>query len=115
MRDMNPSSYFEHHDQTALTFRCPLCDHRYDLIRAQMCNQRDDAQLWHLMCTHCRHAAMFVVVFTDGGINSVGVITDLTSEEVKKFQSQSSISSDDCLVLHEVMEKNPTHILDAIV
>lgn len=56
---------------------------------------------------------MFVIVFTESGINSVGVITDLTSEEGEKFQSQSAVTTDDCLALHEILGRQPELVLDA--
>jgi len=78
-----------------------------------MLRQNDDSQLWHLLCTNCRHAAMFVIVFTESGINSIGVITDLTSEEGEKFQRQSSVTTEDCIALHEILDCQPEFVLDA--
>ena len=109
---MNSSVYFDRYGYTTRVFRCPLCDHHYDLLKARMLRQRDDTQLWHLMCTNCRHAAMFVIVFTDSGINSVGVITDLNSEEGVKFQKQEPVDTDDCLALHDIMEHHPESVLE---
>lgn len=55
---------------------------------------------------------MFVIVFTDSGINSVGVITDLSSEEGVRFHKQAPVDADDCLALHDIMEHNPESVLE---
>lgn len=55
---------------------------------------------------------MFVIVFTEVGINSLGVITDLSSEEGMRFQSQLPVTAEDCLALHEIMEHHPESLLE---
>lgn len=54
---------------------------------------------------------MLVVTLTEIGINSVGIITDMTSEDVLRFQHEAPISADTCLALHDALEHNPEQFL----
>lgn len=46
---------------------------------------------------------MIVVLFGDFGVKSVGVLTDLTFEDVLRFKQTSPISVDDILNLHTTL------------
>jgi hypothetical protein len=43
---------------------------------------------------------MVAVLITEGGVNSVGIVTDLQLEELTKYRDFSPITADDCLLLH---------------
>jgi hypothetical protein len=39
------------------------------------------------------------------GINSIGLVTDLTAEDVLKFKNYPAISSDDVILIHQFLEE----------
>ena len=83
-----------------LIANCPFCLRQYDPLQAQLLGTEGTTHIWYVSCAVCRHALMVAVLVTDGGVNSVGIVTDLQAEELAKYQDMSPVSADDCLLLH---------------
>jgi hypothetical protein len=62
--------------------------------------EREDAYLLHVPCVKCKSAVVALIFANMFGVNSVGVLTDLTSDEVLTTDSQA-VSADDVLALYE--------------
>lgn len=60
----------------------------------------------HLQCQNCLGGVVALIVKGGIGISSVGLITDLTAEDVVKFKEADQITEDDCLAIHQVLEKS---------
>lgn len=93
------SSFF----QEGLRFmaRCPLCQTRYQASLVKVIAEREDAYLVHVLCNKC-HSAVVALVFANlFGVNSVGLLTDLSSEEVLEAQ-QRTVGTDDVLELYKI-------------
>ena len=80
-----------------------MCNERYDPFQAKMLGANGDSHLWYVMCQNCLNSLMIVVLFGDFGVKSVGVLTDLTFEDVLRFKQTSPISVDDILNLHTTL------------
>lgn len=99
--------YIEHTNPFELIALCPLCQARYEPYFAKMLKSSPEAHLWHVMCRHCLHAMMIVVMFDEQGIDSVGLVTDLSSDEVLRLSMSQTISTDDCIEVHTLLNKYP--------
>jgi len=85
---------------------CPLCNSQYNPMTAKILEEREDAHLIHIECRRC-NSSIIALILTGGiGISSVGLVTDLTSDDVLKFKDMEEINSDDVLTLHNVLEKD---------
>lgn len=96
-----------YHDPSQLALSCPLCDHGYEPYQARILRNKEESQLWYVLCSNCLHGIMLLVTQTDYGINSVGVITDMSDEDVMRLQDQSAVSTDDCITLHQAIDASP--------
>lgn len=86
---------------------CPLCHVRYEPLQAHVIDQRDDAHLLHLACSNCGGAVVAAVRRDALGVSSVGVVSDLTSDDVVRFKDAPTfISTDDILELHGLLVAN---------
>ncbi len=83
-----------------LIANCPFCMRQYDPLQAQLVGSTGNTHIWYVSCVVCRHALMVAVLITEGGVNSVGIVTDLQLEELTKYRDFSPITADDCLLLH---------------
>lgn len=82
---------------------CPLCHTKYQPNLAKIIAEKDDAYLLHVPCAKC-HSAVVALVFTSNfGVNSVGILTDLMSDEVLGTQHEE-ITADDVLELYTAMQ-----------
>lgn len=94
-------------DPSQLAISCPLCDHGYEPYQSRILKNENAAQLWYVMCSNCLHGIMLVVTMTDYGVNSVGIVTDMTDEDVLRLQNHSVIEVNDCLDLHQALNESP--------
>ncbi len=79
---------------------CPVCNARYHSAELRILEERSDAQLVHVQCRKCRSSVLAVVLANQLGISSVGLVTDLSGEDVLKFRRQPVVSADDVLDVH---------------
>lgn len=85
---------------------CPLCNMQYNPLSAKILDERDDAHLVHVECRRCGSLIVALVLTGGIGISSVGLVTDLTSEDVLKFKEVGSMQMDDVIELHLALEED---------
>lgn len=90
---------------------CPICNTHYNPLAAQVLEERDDAHLIHIECRKCSSSIVALVLTGGLGISSVGLVTDLTGDEVLKFRQKENIKVDDVLVMHEELFDRETNLL----
>lgn len=88
---------------------CPLCNTHYNPLAAQILEEREDAHLIHVECRKCGSSIVALVLNAGIGISSVGLVTDLTGDEVLKFRRHENVRADDVIDAHTALfsaEKN---------
>ena len=84
---------------------CPVCRRKRFAADVKLVGEQADGHLLHVKCKNCQSCTMILVSPTGHGMNMLGVLTDLGSEEVGKFMDRGSLSSDDMIGLHEILQK----------
>jgi len=94
---MNDDKLFDLFNESlrVVSTHCPVCNSRY----------KNDAHLVHITCQQCRSAILAVVLVNGTGISSIGLVTDLTSEDVLKFRDAGALTHDDVIDLHQFITK----------
>ncbi|MFH1226130.1 MAG: hypothetical protein V1684_02525 [bacterium] len=82
---------------------CPVCQNRYEQLEAKILEEREDACLIHLKCRRCSSSVVALVIANVLGVTSVGLITDLASEEVLKFKNLTPIGADEVIGIHQFL------------
>lgn len=88
---------------TSLISYCPLCDTSFSPKQAAVIGQGGDVQLLHTICSRCGSSIVLLLLTSEAGISSVGLITDLTEGEVGHFACSAAVSTDDIIELHEYL------------
>lgn len=83
---------------------CPLCQAHYNPLKTQIMAERDDSHLLFLECRQCGSAVVAVVTSGMSGLTSVGMVTDLTSQELFPSQHHHPVSADDVITLYQWLE-----------
>lgn len=78
-----------------LISKCPLCSEQYQPFQASIVEEKDDAQLVHIKCRRCQSAIVALIVNGQLGLTSVGLITDLSSDDVELFKDALPIEEKD--------------------
>lgn len=84
---------------------CPVCDHKYDIESVRIIERNEEVSLVHITCQDCFSSVLAVVVMTDVGASSIGVLTDLGPKDVDRLKKQSNFSHDEVLEFHLLLQK----------
>ena len=83
---------------------CPLCHTYFNLFQAKLVEQSTDTYLMHLVCHHCQSSIVMLVLSSNLGVSSFGLITDLTFDDVIRFRSNSEVTSDDVIEIFQILK-----------
>jgi len=92
-------------DNPTLITHCPVCNVRFDPLEARVVKEGKNAHLVYIKCRSCQAAILAVIIANNLGISSVGLITDLSSDEVLKFETAETISCDDVIEVHQFLSQ----------
>ncbi len=100
--------------------RCPICGFKYNLDQTKIIESErneafDEAHiLIHSDCTKCKSSVMFNVEIHGPEIFSVGMVTDLTQSDSRKFKSKESISLNEVINIHQALKAFKGDIVSAL-
>lgn len=99
------SHYFREDILKKLNAQCPFCGARYTPWKGKMIDAISDAELMHLQCTRCKGSVVALVMVSGHIISSIGLLTDLSLQDVRKFRSSERVNEDDVLELHTLLNQ----------
>jgi len=85
---------------------CPLCNVSFFPEEVTVIGGDNRTQLLHATCNQCSSSIVILLLLGDTGIGSVGLVTDLTREDVVRFQRGEVIDADDVLGLYKVLRND---------
>lgn len=90
--------------------RCPFCSAEYDLDGARVIGEEEDATVVYVTCSKCESSIIAMVAMTGLGIVSLGLVTDMTAEDTKRFFGGKEVTSDELLTMYELLKKDTNAI-----
>lgn len=84
--------------------KCPLCSEQYQPFQASIVEEKEDAQLVHIECRKCQSSIVALIVNGQLGLTSVGLITDLSSEDVENFKDAQPLTEDDVFEAYQQLQ-----------
>lgn len=84
---------------------CPLCGEKYGRDAASIIEERKNAFLIHVQCGKCKSSIVSAMTTGQIGVSSMGLITDLTSEDVLKFRKRTPMTADEVLDVHHALKR----------
>lgn len=91
-------------DGLRLVSYCPVCDTQSNAMQAQTLGTERDTHLLHIQCRKCHNAFIALVLVNQTGASSIGLLTDLTYEDVLKFQANKNVNINDVIQIHECLQ-----------
>ncbi len=98
---MKPSPL--NHDSLRLVSYCPLCEARYAHGNARLLAEEGETRLIHVTCKKCGGATLSLVLENPSGGSSVGMVTDLTHDDVMRLHRSRKVSTDDVIDAHKAL------------
>jgi hypothetical protein len=90
--------------------KCPICGYKYNLEKTKVLeSDQDDVLneariLIHSDCQKCKSSVMFNVEIRGPEVFSVGMVTDLTSNDSSKFMGKGPITSNEIINIHKALK-----------
>ena len=100
----------EFDDNMQFVSRCPFCSAEYDLNEAQVIGEEEDSTVVYVTCSDCESSIVAMVAMTGLGIVSLGLVTDMTAEDTKRFFNTKAVSSDELLAIYELLKEDKSAI-----
>ena len=88
---------------TQLVSYCPLCHDSFSPRQAAVIGQVGSTHLLHVTCNRCTSSLVVLLLVSELGVSSVGVVTDLAETDVERFAAGLPVTMDDCLDLHALL------------
>lgn len=89
--------------------RCPICGHRYNLEQTKIIDSKEKQPtfganlLVHTDCDQCKSSVVFSIAVDGPEVFSVGMVTDLTSHDTRRFKNSKALTAGDVLSMHEFL------------
>lgn len=93
----------------AYILSCPVCGHRYTPDQTRIIDTGEEkplsgrSLLVHTDCDKCKSSVVFSIAIDGPEIFSIGMVTDLTSQDTSKFKNAKPITADEVLATHEFL------------
>lgn len=86
-----------------LVSACPLCRRQYSLDEAYIIEEKKGVYLLHTECKKCGSSIVATLVVGKRAVSSMGLVTDLSSDDVEKFRKAPEINCDDVIDMHAML------------
>ena len=85
---------------------CPICESPYNSIQTQSLWKEGQTNAFHLTCKKCGHAILAIAMTTEIGASSLGILTDLSYDDVVRFRMNRVISLNDVIDAHIIFSSD---------
>ncbi len=83
-------------------------------MEARVLGKDGETHLLHVQCRKCQNSILALVLVNQVGASSVGLLTDLSYEDVLRFRENRQISVNDVIDVHAMLGKRSiTDIFEA--
>jgi uncharacterized Zn finger protein len=83
---------------------CPFCGASMEKLDIRLLKEMHDRELVHVHCEACLGSIIALLLMTGPGIASIGLVTDLSFDDMVKSVEEREVSLDDVLGMHELLK-----------
>lgn len=108
---MKRLSYQKLLELLSFVLRCPVCSNKYNAEQTSVIEGKEidkfegSPMMVHTDCEFCKSSVVFNITLDGPEILSIGMITDLTSNDAKKFRDNRQITSDEVIEFHKFVRE----------
>ncbi len=95
--------------------RCPLCNASYRMEDAQVVETNEDSSMVYVECARCKSSIVAVVAMSGMGMVSLGMVTDMTREDVERFRAAPSMSGNELLEMIQLLQRQDRTVVRALM
>ena len=98
--------YFSGGDDLRIIPHCPVCDSPYQNLKTKILEEKDDGYLVYIKCQKCLNSVVSFITNSANGVNSISLITDLSTADIIKFKDSEGVTSDDVIEIHQLLKSD---------
>jgi len=83
---------------------CPVCNEKYPKNAMLLIESGSERETMHFTCEKCKISSLFFISENNIGMMGVGVLTDMSKNEVENFFQKEAISADGVLEVHKFLK-----------
>jgi transcription elongation factor Elf1 len=83
--------------------KCPICNKKYSQTKILVLEENSNKTTLHVTCGSCKVSSLVFISSGKMGIVSLGMLTDLTTEEARDIFKGEAISVDQVIDVHEYL------------
>lgn len=92
-------------DNPNFVTHCPVCNSRFNPLEAKILQEGEGSHLVYIKCRHCQAAILTLIAANNLGISSIGLITDLSGDDILKFKDAGAIDCDEVIEWHQFLSR----------
>lgn len=74
-------------------------------MEAKLLGEQGETHFLHVQCRKCQHSILAMVLMNHVGASSVGLLTDLSYDDVVRVKAGSWVSVDDVIEVHQLFDE----------
>lgn len=103
----------EQHSQ--FVSRCPLCNAGYRMEDAYTLESTEDASMIFIECKRCKSSIVAIVAMSGMGIVSLGMVTDMTREDIERFRAAPVLGSNELLEMIQLLQRKDRTVVRELI
>jgi hypothetical protein len=84
--------------------KCPICNKKYGQAKILVLEEVANKTTLHVTCGSCKTSSLVFISSGKMGIVSLGMLTDLTTEEARGIFKGEAVSVDQVIDVHEYLK-----------
>lgn len=90
---------------------CRLCGTVFTNEQISLIERTDTATVAHATCAKCQHATLVFLGKTSQGIGFLGLSTDLSKADARRFKELKPVSENTLLAAHKLLAKDSQRLV----
>jgi len=95
--------------------KCPICEKEFEESKINILDFNTSKQIIHSTCSNCKHSLVFILENTDIGGILIGILSDLSLEDVKKFTNKKEFDENDLLESYSILHFKQKDFIKEII
>ncbi len=96
---------------------CPVCTTVFENEHIKTVETTEGSQILHTTCSACQNSLIFFIGSTQLGLGLIGMMSDLTYEDIIRFRPKEAISEDTIIecyqaLMHPAFSRSLTMIMN---
>ena len=101
-------------EQPKILRTCGVCAKEYQDRDITLIDRQDEVSLLHIQCPHCKHSMLAWLGPTLVGMGMIGMVTDLSSEDMLRARGREAFGENDLLEYYDIIHNQASSLVKCL-